>query len=175
IPREHPASYYSYMKSHLFAHVDIDPRNVHLPDATAGSDSDDLSVRLEQSCLAYEAAIRKARGLELTFLGLGSNGHIGFNEPGASFDSRTHVVQLAESTRRANARYFRDGVVPEKAITMGIRTILESRRIVLLASGQTKREAVKRLRAGRIDESFPASALHTHGDVTVLVDQAAAG
>src|SRR5207253_1711428 len=102
------------------------------------------------------------------FLGLGHNGHIGFNEPGTSFESRTRVVSLTESTRNANAAFFKDGQVPTSAITMGIGTILESRAIVLLVSGDGKEEAVERLRSKEINEQFPASALHLHGQVTVL-------
>ena len=160
IPREHPASYYSYMKQHLFDHVDIDPKNAHIPNGSAPD--------LDAECARYETALKAGGGLHLTFLGLGRNGHIGFNEPGAPFASRTRVVKLHESTRSANAEFFAGGEVPTHAITMGIATILESRAIVLLAGGNGKQEAVERLRSGVVDESFPASALHTHGNVTVL-------
>jgi glucosamine-6-phosphate deaminase len=156
IPPEHPASYAAYMKQHLFAHVDIDPENTHIPH---GIDPDPAG---------YEEELRRAGGLALTFLGLGRNGHIGFNEPGTPFDSRTRIVELTQSTRHANADLFPDGRVPTHAITMGIGTILESRRIVLLVSGTGKEEAVERLRSGAIDEAFPASALWKHGNVTVL-------
>jgi glucosamine-6-phosphate deaminase len=108
------------------------------------------------------------------FLGVGRNGHIGFNEPGAPPDSRTRVVELAESTRVANAVYFPDRVVPERAITMGIATILSARKIVVLASGASKRDVMARLRSGVVDAEFPASALHSHRDVTVIADAAAA-
>ncbi|HEX7828397.1 MAG TPA: glucosamine-6-phosphate deaminase [Thermoanaerobaculia bacterium] len=154
LPREHPGSYFSYMKQHLFDHVDLDPSNAHLPNADAP----------EQ----YERDIAAAGGLDLTFLGLGRNGHIGFNEPGTSFDARTRVVELTQSTRHANADLFEDGHVPTHAVTMGIATILESRRIVLLVSGSGKEDAIARLRSGEISEEFPASALWKHGDVTVL-------
>jgi glucosamine-6-phosphate deaminase len=161
IPREHPGSYFTYMKQHLFDHVDIDPANTHIPDGNAPD--------LAAECVRYDAAIRASGNLGLTFLGLGSNGHIAFNEPGTPWDARTRVIELTESTRRANADLFPDGRVPTHAITMGIATILESRRIVLLASGENKRAAIERLRSGQADESFPASALHRHPDVTVLV------
>ncbi len=160
VPREHPGSYYAYMKQHLFDHVDLDPRNAHLPDGTASD--------LDAECVRYEKAIRDAGGLALTFLGLGRNGHIGFNEPGSPFEARTRVVELAASTRAANAEFFPDGEVPTHAITMGIATILESREIVLLATGAGKQEAIERLRSGEIDPSFPASALWKHPNVTVL-------
>ena len=160
VPPEHPGSYFTYMKQHLFDHVDIDPLNTHIPDGTAPD--------REAECRRYEADIREHGGLTLTFLGLGRNGHIGFNEPGTPFDSRTRVVQLTQSTRHANADLFPDGHVPTHALTMGIGTILESRRIVLLAAGAGKEEAIARLRSGEVSEAFPASALHKHGDVIVL-------
>lgn len=165
IPRDHPGSYFTFMQRHLFDHVDIDPKNTHIPNGRAP----DLKVESER----YERAIRNAGGLGLTFLGLGSNGHIAFNEPGTPFDSRTHVVALSESTRKANAAFFLDQPVPTHAITMGIGTILESRRIVLLASGQKKRDAIARLRSGDQSAGFPASALWSHPNVLVLVDNAA--
>lgn len=167
IPRSHPASYYSYMKNHLFDHVDLDPMRRHIP-YTEGSD-------LEAECRRYEEEITREGGLRLTFLGLGTNGHIGFNEPGTPFDSRTRVVTLHESTRAANAAHFPDGRVPERAVTIGIGTILESRSIVLLASGAKKAPAIARVRSGEITEEFPASALLQHPDVTIVVDRAAGG
>jgi len=160
IPREHPGSYCAYMKQHLFDHVDIDPANAHIP----GGDAPDLDAK----CIRYEAEIAGASSLGLTFLGLGQNGHIGFNEPGTPFDSRTRVVELSHSTRVANAGLFVDGKVPARAITIGIGTILDSKRIVLLASGESKRDAIARLRTGEVDESFPASALWKHRDCLVL-------
>ena len=160
IPRDHPGSYFTFMRQHLHAHVDIEPRNAHLPNGNAPD--------LTAECARYEQEIRSAGGLELTFLGLGRNGHIGFNEPGTPFDSQTRVVELTESTRHANAALFPDGHVPTQAITMGIATILQSDRIVLLVAGEGKQEAVERLRSGVRDEAFPASALWLHNDVTVL-------
>ena len=182
LPPGHPGSYRAYMERHLFAHVDLDARRTQLPDGAVAGDAvrdttGDVAAEsaLARECARYEAAIGRAGGLDLTILGLGVNGHIAFNEPGSSFLSRTRVVALAPATRRANAPYFPGEHVPRRAITMGIGTILESRRIVLLAVGEAKREAVERLRAGVVDEDFPASALHQHDDVTVLLDQAAAG
>ena len=166
IPRDHPGSYFSFMKQHLFAHVDIDPKNAYIPNGRAP----DLKVECER----YERTIKSAGGLALTFLGLGSNGHIAFNEPGTPFDSKTHVVALSESTRKANAAFFLDQPVPTHAITMGIATILESRKIVLLASGAKKHDAIARLRSGEQSVDFPASALWAHPSVLVLVGEAAA-
>ena len=157
---EHPGSYCTFMQRVLFDHVDLRRENAHIPDGAAA----DLDVE----CAKYEKAIADAGGLALTFLGLGSNGHIAFNEPGTPWTSRTRIVALTESTRAANAAVF-EGEVPERAITMGIATILASRRIVLLASGERKRAAIERLRSGEQSVDFPASALHTHPDVTVLV------
>lgn len=161
IQREHPGSYFTYMKQHLFDAIDIRPSNAHVPD---GSRAD-----LDGECAAYERAIREAGGLAITFLGLGSNGHIAFNEPGTSFQSRTRVVTLSESTRTANAALFPDGRVPTHSLTIGIATILESREIVLMASGPAKRAAIERLRSGVLSEDFPASALWGHPNVTVLL------
>ena len=165
IPRDHPGSYFTFMQRHLFAHVDINPKNTHIPNGGAP----DLRVESER----YERSIRSAGGLGLTFLGLGSNGHIAFNEPGTPFDARTHVVALSESTRKSNAAFFLDQPVPTHAITMGIGTILESQRIVLLASGEKKRDAIARLRSREQSADFPASALWSHPNVLVLVDSAA--
>ncbi len=160
VPREHPGSYATYMKQHLFGHVDLDPGHAHLPNGMAAD--------LDAECLRYEREIRESGGLDLTFLGLGRNGHIGFNEPGTPFDAHTRVVQLTESTRKANAEFFPGAAVPTHAITMGIGTILESKRIVLLVAGSGKEAALERLKSGIPSEDFPASALWTHGDVTVL-------
>jgi glucosamine-6-phosphate deaminase len=159
IPPDHPGSYCTFMNTHLFNHVDIKAENTHIPDG------------LHPDPEHYEAQIASAGGIGLTFLGLGSNGHIAFNEPGTPFDARTRIVALTESTRKANAALFADGNVPTHAITMGIGTILASKRIVLLASGDSKRDALKRLRSGEITEGFPASALWKHPDVLVLVDK----
>jgi glucosamine-6-phosphate deaminase len=160
IERTNPGSYYLFMKQHLFDFTDIDPSNTHIPNGAAAD--------VAAECERYERDIAAAAGIDLTFLGLGSNGHIGFNEPGAPFDSRTRAVKLTESTRAANATLFPDGQVPTHAITMGIATILESKSIVLLASGEKKRAAIERLRSGEITEAFPASALWKHANVTVL-------
>ncbi|HEX7421941.1 MAG TPA: glucosamine-6-phosphate deaminase [Thermoanaerobaculia bacterium] len=161
IPREHEGSYSTYMKRNLFDHVDIDPSRMHIPNGNARD--------LDMECRHYEQEIEDLGGIDLMFLGLGRNGHIGFNEPGTPFRSRTRVVDLSESTRTANASYFPDGHVPSQAITMGIATILSSKRIVLLAAGNGKQDAIARLRSRAITVDFPASALWTHANVHVLV------
>ena len=160
VPADHTGSYFTYMKRHLFDAVDLDPEHAHLPNGVAPD--------LDAECTRYENEIREAGGLGLTFLGLGRNGHIGFNEPGTPFDARTRVVELTQSTRKANADLFADGHVPTHALTMGIGTILESRRIVLLVAGDGKEDALARLQSGAVSEDFPASALWKHPDVTVL-------
>lgn len=165
VPPEHPGSYYTYMRQHLFDHVDMDQANAHIPHGNAAD--------LHAECLRYEIVIHEAGGLDLTFLGLGRNGHIGFNEPGTPFAARTRVVELTQSTRSANADLFPEGHVPTHAITMGIGTILESRQIVLLAAGSGKKQAIERLQSGEITEDFPASALWKHDDVIVLWTAAA--
>jgi glucosamine-6-phosphate deaminase len=161
ILREHEGSYSTYMKRNLFDHVDIDPSRTHIPNGNARD--------LDMECRHYEQEIEDLGGVDLMFLGLGRNGHIGFNEPGTPFRSRTRVVELSESTRTANAPYFPDGHVPSQAITMGIATILSSKRIVLLATGNGKQDAIARLRSRAITVDFPASALWTHANVHVLV------
>ena len=160
---EHPGSYCSFMKRHLFDFIDIDPANAHIPDGTAPD--------LDAECARYEQSITAAGGLGLTFLGLGGNGHIAFNEPGTPFASRTRVVALSEQTRAANAALFAGAGVPTHAITIGIATILESRQIVLLAGGASKRAAIERLRGGDVSEAFPASALWWHRNVHVIVSE----
>ncbi|RBP05317.1 glucosamine-6-phosphate deaminase [Rossellomorea aquimaris] len=163
---KHPNSYYHYMNDHLFKHIDIDSKNTHIPSGKA--------VDLEKECEAYDEKICLHGGIDLQILGIGSNGHIGFNEPGTSFDTNTHIVDLAQSTREANARYF-DSMdeVPSQAITMGISSIMKSKEILLLVSGEAKQVAMKKLVEGEISEHFPASILNRHEHVTVIADKEA--
>lgn len=177
LPASHPGSYYTYMKQHLFDHLDIDPGRIHIPDGLGrrwAGKADSLEERLKLECADYEVSIAAAGSIDLTFLGMGQNGHIGFNEPGASFESRTRVIELSESTRHANAEHFPDGDVPTRAITIGIATILESHSIVLMASGDRKADAVATLATSEPSTGFPASALSKHPDVTVILDRKAA-
>ncbi len=167
LPRTHPESYYSFMKRMLYDRTDLRPENCHIPDGNAPDP--------EAECRRYEEAIRAAGGLDIVLLGVGHNGHIGFNEPGSPWDGRTRVVELAERTREANARFFSSiDEVPRRAITMGIGTILEARRLLLLASGSGKALIVQRLVEGEPTEEVPATALHFHPDATVLLDTEAA-
>lgn len=167
LPQGHPSSYRTYMERHLFAGSDADRSRTHVP---IGHDSDPATA-----ARAYEAMIAAAGGIDLQLLGIGTNGHIGFNEPGSPFDSRTRVVPLAPSTRAANAGDFPEGETPpEEAITMGIGTILEAREILLLASGSAKADAVAAMLQGSIGPACPASALRLHPNVRVICDRDAA-
>lgn len=158
---DNKVSYHYYMDEQLFNHVDMRREAIHVP---KGNVED-----VEASTAAYEALIEAAGGVDMQLLGIGINGHIGFNEPGAKFDSKTQIVELTESTREANKIYFdRYEDVPTHAITMGIDTILNSKKVVLLISGASKQEAFDRLRSAELTEDFPASALHKHPDVTVI-------
>lgn len=166
LSKDHPGSYRYYMDNVLFKHINIKRENAHVPDGTAED--------LDAECRRYEAIIDKLGGLDLQLLGIGQNGHIGFNEPGTPFDSLTHVVELTENTREVNSRFFeRLEDVPKKAITMGIKSILKSKEILLLISGEQKAEALHRLLHEGISEDFPASALKTHPNCTVIYDKAA--
>ena len=167
LPRTHPQSYYSFMKRNLYDHVDLDPANAHLPNGNAPDP--------EEECRRYEEAIRAAGGIDLMILGIGHNGHIGFNEPGSSADSRTRLITLDTITRLdAAADFFGEQYVPRRAITMGVGTILEARRILLLASGRDKAPAVRDMVEGTPTPDVPASVLQLHPNATVLLDRDAA-
>jgi glucosamine-6-phosphate deaminase len=161
-------SYRYFMNEQLFNHIDININNTHVP-------LGDIE-NTESECSRYEELIRKHCGIDLQIIGIGCNGHIGFNEPGTPFNSTTHIVQLAESTINANARFFnRVEDVPKSAITMGISTLLKCREILLFVSGENKKEAMFKLLTGKVSESFPASVLKNHPNVTIITDQAAIG
>jgi glucosamine-6-phosphate deaminase len=166
LPPDHPASYHVYMQENFYGLVDVDPGRVHVPDGFAPDP--------EAECERYEREIRAAGGVDLCVLGIGRNGHIGFNEPGASFDSRTRVVRLAETTRRVNATDFEGDRAPERAISVGMRTISDSREVLLLASGANKARAVAAAVGGEVSEDVPASALRRHPNVAFLLDRDAA-
>jgi glucosamine-6-phosphate deaminase len=163
---DHPASYHVYMEENFYECVDVNPARVHAPDGSAPDP--------EAECERYEAAIREAGGVDLCVLGIGRNGHIGFNEPGAPFGSRTRVVRLAESTRRVNAADFEGNRAPERAITVGMQTICEARVALLLASGANKARAVAAAVEGEVSEAVPASMLRRHPNTTFLIDAEAA-
>ncbi|HOE06649.1 MAG TPA: glucosamine-6-phosphate deaminase [Bacilli bacterium] len=166
LPKSHPESYYSFMYRNLFSHVDIKDENVHIP----SSEGEDM----QKNCDDYNRLLHQTT-IDLQLLGIGGNGHIGFNEPGTPFDRETFLVKLAERTRQDNKMFFKeDEEVPRYAITMGIKNIMEAKKIVMLISGKSKAEAVKRLLSGEITTDFPASILHKHPDVTVIIDEPAA-
>lgn len=164
LPRDHKESYYTFMHEHLFHGIDIKEENVHLP---YGDKKED--------CEAYEKAMEHVQ-VDIQVLGIGANGHIGFNEPGTSFDQETHIVTLQEKTRQDNARFFDNDItqVPTHAITMGIATIMKAKKILLVATGENKADAVAAMVNGKVDVACPASVLQNHSNVVVIVDQAAA-
>ncbi|KON88248.1 glucosamine-6-phosphate deaminase [Sporosarcina globispora] len=163
---ENPQSYRYFMDSVLFNHLDIQKVNTFIPNGTA--------LDLEKECLNYENKLKNHGGIGLQILGIGNNGHIGFNEPGTAFSSNTHIVDLADSTIKANARYFNNiEEVPNQAITMGISTIMQCREILLLASGEAKADAIQQLLGKEVNEHFPASILRSHPNVKVIADEAA--
>ncbi|WP_071393329.1 glucosamine-6-phosphate deaminase [Bacillus tuaregi] len=156
-------SYHHYMWEQLFSHINVAEDRAHLPNGKA----DDM----EKECLEYERLIKESGGIDLQLLGIGQNGHIGFNEPGSAFDSITRMVPLKESTRQANARYFPTlEDVPTHAITMGISTIMKSKKIVLLASGSQKADILYDLYHSDITADIPATILRNHPDTTIIAD-----
>jgi glucosamine-6-phosphate deaminase len=165
LPRQHPQSFFQFMKGHVYD--PLMPLSYDIPNG----ETDDV----EQECERFETAIRNAGGIDLQVLGVGRNGHIGFNEPETPFSSRTRLVSLKRETVEDNARFFGDvSLVPTQAITMGIGTILEAKVILLLASGAAKAEALYQLLYGDISPGVPVTALRLHPAVRVIVDEEAA-
>jgi len=163
----HPASYHHFMEKNLFSLINIPQGHIHIPDG--------LAADVPAHCTAYEKAIREAGGIDLQILGLGSDGHLGFNEPGSSLASRTRIKTLTERTRSDNARFFADcGEVPHHVITMGLGTIMESRMCLLLAFGEGKAHAVAQSVEGPVTASVPGSLLQFHPHAKVLLDAGAA-
>ncbi len=164
---ENPQSYHYFMNEHLFKYIDIKANRVHIPDGLV----DDPAL----VCGNYELAIREAGGIDLQVLGLGNNGHIGFNEPDDHFPVRTHCVDLTPSTREANSRLFNSiDEVPWKAYTMGVGTIMQAREILVLVSGAQKAKILKEVMEGPVKPEVPASILQMHRDVTIIADKEAA-
>ncbi len=167
LPREHPQTYHSFMWENLFHHVNIRPENVHIPDGNAPD--------VPAFCAAYEERIRNAGGIDIQILGIGTDGHIGFNEPTSSLASRTRIKTLTPQTRRDNARFFgSEDEVPFHVITMGIGTIMEARQNLLLAFGENKADAVAGMVEGPITAINPASILQLHPVAKVCLDETAA-
>jgi glucosamine-6-phosphate deaminase len=166
LPKQDAQSYYTFMDVNLYTPCALRPDQTHIPSGTAPD--------AEAEVKAYEVAIVKAGGIDLQVLGIGGNGHIGFNEPGTDPKSRTHVVKLTQNTREANARFFNSlEEVPTEAMTMGIQTILSSKSILMLAFGANKADILFEALKGPITPQNPASFLQRHPDVTVIADQAA--
>ncbi|WP_105618854.1 glucosamine-6-phosphate deaminase [Vallitalea okinawensis] len=167
LSRENANSYYHYMYTNLFKHINVPGDHINIPNGMAK----DVIVE----CQTYEKNIESAGGIDLQVLGIGPNGHIGFNEPDVKFEAGTHLVKLDEHTIEANARFFDSKEeVPTEAISMGIRTIMRAKKIILLANGESKAKVIKEMVSGDISPKVPASILQLHGDVTVIVDQEAA-
>ena len=164
---DHPASYQHFMWENLFRHVNVVKENIHTPDG--------LAKDIPAFCQQYEAAIRSAGGVDLQVLGIGVDGHIGFNEPSSSLASRTRIKTLTSGTRADNTQFFGDiARVPHHVITMGIGTIMEARQIVLLAFGKNKAQAIAEAVEGPVTSMNPASVLQLHPVVRVILDEAAA-
>ena len=164
---DHPCSYHYFMQEHLFSRVNIRPENVHIPDGHA----EDLTAAAH----AYDRAILDAGGIDLQLLGIGRNGHIGFNEPGEHFVYGCHKVTLSGSTIEANKRFFAsEADVPRYAVSLGIGSIMQSRQVLLIATGEDKAEAVRRALEGDVSPLWQASILRTHPDAIFLLDEAAA-
>jgi glucosamine-6-phosphate deaminase len=167
--RQNPQSYWHFMHDQLFDHIDIHADNIHIPDGTIAE------ADLGQHCEAYEQAIKNAGGIDLQILGIGTTGHIGFNEPGTARDSRTGIVDLTEETRQSNAVFFNSiDDVPTKAISMGCGTILDSKKIAALAWGERKASVVQGALQGPVTPDCPASFLQEHPSATFYLDQPAA-
>jgi glucosamine-6-phosphate deaminase len=166
LPREAPQSYWSFMHENLFNRVNINPANLFLPDG--------MNPDAAAECARYDRVIRAKGGIDLQLLGIGNDGHIGFNEPGAAFDLGTHCVELTESTVEANKRFFeKKSDVPRRAYTMGIKSIMQARKVLMVASGSGKAQIVKRALFGAVTPEIPASILQMHPDFTLIGDEEA--
>lgn len=166
LPRTNDQSYYYFMHQHLFDRVNIDPERTNVPNG--------MEPDAEKECGRYEELIRSLGGVDLQLLGLGHNGHIGFNEPGEAFEKETHCVDLTESTIEANKRFFASADdVPKQAYTMGIKTIMQAKKILIVVNGENKADIVERAFFGPVTPEVPASILQLHNDVTLVGDEVA--
>ena len=166
LPRTNDQSYYYFMHQHLFDRVNIDPERTNVPNG--------MEPDAEKECGRYEELIRSLGGVDLQLLGLGHNGHIGFNEPGEAFEKETHCVELTESTIEANKRFFASADdVPKQAYTMGIKTIMQAKKILIVVNGENKADIVERAFFGPVTPEVPASILQLHNDVSLVGDEAA--
>ena len=166
LPRTNDQSYYYFTHQHLFERVNIDPERTNVPNG--------MEPDAEKECGRYEELIRSLGGVDLQLLGLGHNGHIGFNEPGEAFEKETHCVDLTESTIEANKRFFASADdVPKQAYTMGIKTIMQAKKILIVVNGENKADIVERAFFGPVTPEVPASILQLHNDVTLVGDEEA--
>ena len=167
LPAEHEQSYRYFMNKYLFDRINIKKENTHLPNG--------MAIDVDAECERYENVIKSVGGIDMQLLGIGLNGHIGFNEPGESFEKTTHCVELTQSTIDANSRLFHEGEkVPEKAFSMGIKSIMQSKQILLIANGEKKAQIVKDALFGPVTPKIPASILQLHNNLTGIVDKDAA-
>lgn len=166
LPNNHKQSYRYYMQENLFKHINIHPDRTHIPDGH--------NPNADEVCSQYEDIIGSAGGIDLQLLGLGMDGHIGFNEPGVAFELKTHLVELSDSTIEANSRFF-DSIdeVPKQAYTMGIKSIMQARKVLMLVSGEHKADIVYQAFRGAVIPNVPASILQMHPDFTLVGDEAA--
>lgn len=166
ISRENPKSYYYFMNENLFGSINVAKENINIPNGEAKD--------AEAECEEYEEKIKNAGGIDLQILGIGQNGHIGFNEPGENLEASTHITELTKSTIKANSRFFNSvDEVPTKALTMGMATILKSRKIILMACGEEKSDALADLLNDDIKTMNPATLLKLHKDVVIICDREA--
>lgn len=164
LPKEHEQSYWHFMHENLFDHVNVKEEQIHVPDGE--------NLDMEKVCREYDELIQNAGGIDLQLLGIGLDGHIGFNEPGRIFEPDTHCVDLTESTIEANKRFFssRDEV-PKQAYTMGIKPIMQAKKVLMIANGEEKAEILKKAFTGEITPEIPASILQLHPDFTLIADE----
>ena len=166
LPRDDKNSYYTFMHENLFNSVNIKEENVHIPDGNAADP--------DSHAKSYDAMIDAEGGIDIQLLGIGTNGHIGFNEPSDSFSDGTFKVKLTDSTIKSNSIYFDDDSIPRYALTMGINSIMKAKKIVLIATGESKADAIKATINGEVSPMCPASVLQNHADAILLIDKAAA-
>ena len=167
LPKESDQSYHYFMYKNLFNHININPENIHIPNG--------MTADVDAECERYDKLIKEAGGVDIQVLGIGNNAHIGFNEPTINFEKGTHLVELEESTIEANSRFF-DNIedVPKKAITMGVGSIFKSKKIMLIATGENKAEAIYNTVYGKVVPEVPASILQFHSDIVLILDKKAA-
>jgi len=167
IPREHPESYHTFMHTHFFSHIDINPEHINIPDGNAAD--------LEKECMQYEEKIKQAGGIDLFLGGMGADGHIAFNVPGSSLSSRTRLVNLNYDTIVANSRFFGNDLtqVPRKALTVGVKTVFDAQEVVIVVNGYKKARALQKVVEGGITHIWTLSALQMHHDATIVCDEEA--